>query len=97
MKYLENRQYCEGRLLDTLYWNYYYDQYGQKIKDVEEDARKILYENKVLGVARMRQLRVRNNSCIIHSYFIRHFRNCYSKYSSSAKDTAAFGSKQGTA
>lgn len=46
-------------MLDGLYWENYYNN-----QNVSEDERGyIYYENKLLGVPRLRQLRVKDGSC----------------------------------
>jgi hypothetical protein len=51
----------------------------------------IYYENKLLGSPRIRQLRVRNNSCKVNSVFKSQFTACYGEYSAANEDTAPFG------
>ena len=57
----------------------------------------IYYENKLQGVPRLRQIRVRNNSCIVPSDFKDQIKVCYGPYSSGGEDTASFGLMNGTA
>lgn len=83
--------------MDSLYWDFYYDEFGNKVESVADDDRKVLYENKILGVARIRQNRVKNDSCTIHPYFIQYFRGCYAKFSETSVDTASFGVRSQTA
>ncbi|KAF7270756.1 hypothetical protein GWI33_016297 [Rhynchophorus ferrugineus] len=61
------------------------------------DSMYMLNENKVLGVPRIRQVKVRSDSCEIHGYFRRLFRSCYSKFTSEAEDRTPFGLKTATA
>ncbi|KAF2897002.1 hypothetical protein ILUMI_09174 [Ignelater luminosus] len=88
--------YCETILLDGFHWEYWYDS-TTKIKETDEDDKKILYENKLLGIPRLRQLKVRNDSCAIHQYFRRMFLACYDRFSRRAEDTEPFGLGKGTA
>ncbi|GJQ68934.1 putative calcium ion binding protein [Trypoxylus dichotomus] len=88
--------FAEKRLISGLYWDYWYDE-ATAIKETGPHDKGILYENKLLGVPRIRQVKVRNNSCSIHPYFKRTFLECFSGYSYSAMDTAPFGLKTGTA
>jgi len=55
-----------------------------------EDAN-MLYENKLLGVPRLRMLRVRNDSCEIHEKFHGAIQVCYNHYSQEAEDREPFG------
>jgi len=49
-----------GPLSDGLYWEQYYNK-----KNVSEDDLGFIYfENKILGRPRIRQLRVKNDSCV---------------------------------
>ena len=64
-------KYAEGPLLDGLYWEKYYN--GQNVSKDHEGY--IYFENKILGRPRLRQVRVRNDSCVyvcfllfLHSY-----------------------------
>ncbi|XP_048224449.1 polycystic kidney disease 2-like 2 protein isoform X2 [Perognathus longimembris pacificus] len=53
-------KFMEGPLLDGLYWDSWYN--NQKLYDLKNSSR-IYYENILLGVPRVRQLKVRNNTC----------------------------------
>lgn len=81
-------RFTQNVMLDGLYWEYWYD---QPMTSVDSDDRNILYENKLLGVPRMRQIRVRNDSCIVPSDFKRAIKQCYDVYSTGAEDTEPFG------
>lgn len=48
-------------MLDGLYWENYYN--SRNVSDNELGY--IYYENKLLGVPRLRQLRVHNESCTV--------------------------------
>ncbi|KAG8223192.1 hypothetical protein J437_LFUL000358 [Ladona fulva] len=85
--------FAEKVLIDALYWDHW-NSVGNK---AETKYAKILYENELLGLPRLRQLRVRNDSCVVHQYFRRLFDSCYDSYSSSAEDKEAFGPGDGTA
>ena len=51
--------------MDGLYWETWYNS-----RNLTEDEKGyIYYENKVLGVPRLRQVRVRNNTCTIDKNF----------------------------
>ena len=51
----------------------------------------IYYENKILGEPRLRQLRVKNNSCSINKLFKNMISDCYDSYGMMSEDTAPFG------
>ncbi len=51
----------------------------------------ILYANRLLGVPRIRQLRVQNSSCLIPPEFENSITVCYNAYSEEIEDVADFG------
>lgn len=86
-------QFAQGPLLDGLYWTKWYNNkslgYGSHSF--------IYYENMLLGVPRLRQLRVRNDSCVVHEDFREDILNCYDVYSADKEEQRPFGSLNGTA
>ena len=60
-------------------------------------ATKVLVENKLLGLPRLRLLRVRNDSCEINLDFRNLITECYDVYSSGSEDSAPFGLQMPTA
>lgn len=80
-------QFTETVLLDSLYDGSLIGQVGSKVKT----------ENLLLGGVRMRQLRVRNDSCEIHEDFKHLFSECFDFYSSSSEDKGSFGLRVGAA
>lgn len=85
-------QFTEGALLDGLYWK------TQPSNRTEADNRSfIYYENLLLGVPRIRQLKVRNGSCSIPQDLRDEIKECYDVYSVSSEDRAPFGLRNGTA
>jgi hypothetical protein len=48
--------YAESLMLDSFYWEHYYNPYDP-VAPAPEDDKKILFENKLLGVPRIRQVR----------------------------------------
>lgn len=56
----------------------------------------VLKENVLIGPPRLKQLKVRNDSCIIDAIFKRNFRECFGSYHHSLEDTLPFGPKNGT-
>lgn len=85
-------KYTEGPLLDGLYWDVWYNN-----KTMAENQSFIYYENLLLGVPRMRQLKVRNGSCSIPEDLQDDIKECYDVYSPGNEDTAPFGLQTGTA
>lgn len=83
-------------LLDSFYWEFYYNPYNPTATIPKKDQ-KILYENKLLGVPRIRQVKVKNDSCVIHAYFRRLFTHCYDLYSENDEDKETFGLGEATA
>ncbi|XP_030753981.1 polycystin-2-like isoform X2 [Sitophilus oryzae] len=83
-------EFLEEPLTDALY----------KTRDssiTDTESMYMLNENRVLGVPRMRQVKVKSNSCQIHGYFRRLFVSCYSLFSNIGEDRESFGLKSGTA
>ncbi|XP_010842757.1 PREDICTED: polycystic kidney disease 2-like 2 protein isoform X2 [Bison bison bison] len=86
-------KFMEGPLLDGLYWDSWYN--NENLYDLKNSSR-IYYENILLGLPRVRQLKVRNGTCKVHSFFRSLMDECYDKYTSKNEDTADFGLKQHT-
>ncbi|XP_075400146.1 polycystin-2 [Tenrec ecaudatus] len=85
-------KFAEGPLLDGLYWKM------QPSNTTEVDNRSfIYYENLLLGVPRLRQLKVRNGSCSIPQDLRDEIKECYDVYSVGSEDRAPFGPRNGTA
>ncbi|KXJ23969.1 polycystic kidney disease 2-like 1 protein [Exaiptasia diaphana] len=85
--------YVNGPLSDGLYWEQYYN----NVNVSNDDMGYIYFENKVLGMPRIRQVRVRNDSCEVHSDFKSVIKECYAPYSESSEDTSPFGKMNGSA
>nr|XP_034373536.1 polycystic kidney disease 2-like 2 protein isoform X1 [Arvicanthis niloticus] len=83
-------KFMEGPLLEGLYWDSWYSSKQQY--NVKNSSR-IYYENILLGVPRVRQLRVRNNTCEIYPAFQSLVSDCYNKYTVENEDFADFGLK----
>uniref|UniRef100_A0A4W3H8Z4 Uncharacterized protein n=1 Tax=Callorhinchus milii TaxID=7868 RepID=A0A4W3H8Z4_CALMI len=84
-------EFAEGPLLDSLYWKEWYD--GQPLSSKESY---IYYENILLGVPQIRQVRVRNNTCSVLKYFRDTFKDCFNEYSLANEDHSAFGLQTGS-
>ncbi|KAH8262915.1 hypothetical protein KR044_002021 [Drosophila immigrans] len=50
------------------------------------DGRVFLHENLLLGPPRLRQIRVRRDTCFVNDAFIRYFNTCYDSYSAGAEE-----------
>ncbi|XP_016325767.1 polycystin-2-like isoform X1 [Sinocyclocheilus anshuiensis] len=85
-------KFTEGPFLNGMYWEFWYNN-----KSLPENQSLIYYENLLLGVPRLRQLKVRNESCSVHEDLRDEVYDCYSVYSPATEDKSAFGSKNGTA
>nr|XP_057936793.1 polycystin-2 [Doryrhamphus excisus] len=85
-------KFSEGPFLNGMYWEVWYNN-----KSLPENQSLIFYENLLLGVPRLRQVKVRNESCSVHEDLRDHVQDCYNIYTPANEDTAAFGPKNGTA
>lgn len=85
--------YADGPLAEGLYWEQYYN--GKNVS--QEDLGFIYFENKILGRPRLRQLRVKNDSCVVHDDFKSVIKECYAPYSPGAEDQNPFGVGNGSA
>ncbi|XP_074739603.1 polycystin-2-like protein 2 [Strix uralensis] len=85
-------RFAEGPLLDGLYWDKWYN----NATLTPQNKSYIYYENLLLGVAQIRQLKVRNNSCAIYPYFHTFIEDCYSDYHYRAEDRSDFGLGNGS-
>lgn len=70
--------------MDGLYWETWYN--GRPVE--QDELNFIYYENKMLGVPRLRQLQVLNDSCTVHDDFKKEIKACYASYSSSIENKA---------
>ncbi|XP_048387001.2 polycystin-2 isoform X2 [Stegostoma tigrinum] len=85
-------KFAEGPLLDGLYWDMWYNN-----ETLAENRSFIYYENLLLGVPRIRQLKVKNESCKIHEDLKDEIKECYDVYSVANEDTSSFGLMDKTA
>ncbi|XP_076980518.1 polycystin-2-like protein 1 [Tamandua tetradactyla] len=85
--------FAQGPLVDSLYWTKWYN--NQSLGHGSHSF--IYYENLLLGVPRLRQLRVRNDSCVVHEDFREDILSCYDVYSPDKEEQLPFGSLNGTA
>ncbi|KAL4239712.1 TRP-like ion channel Pkd2 [Mactra antiquata] len=82
-------KFAKGPLLDGLYWETWYN--NQSVPS--DQLGYIYYENKLLGVPRLRSLQVSSNSCKVHEDFKVVIRECYESYSESLENKEPFGDK----
>lgn len=80
----------EGPLVEGLYWDSWY---GNTQLDSVKNSSLIYYENILLGVPRVRQLRVRNSTCQVYPAFQSLASDCYNKYTAENEDFSDFGLK----
>ncbi|GFN78422.1 polycystic kidney disease protein 2 [Plakobranchus ocellatus] len=80
-------RYTRGPLLNGLYWEKWYNNNNM----TSDEMGYIYYENKLLGVPRIRQLRVHSNSCKVHEDFESFISECYDSYAESIEDKLPFG------
>ena len=86
-------QFAESPLVDGLYWEKWYNDRNLTSNELGY----IFYENKLLGVPRIRMLKVRDDSCPVHADFKSEIKHCYDSYAPSIEDKKPFGLKNGTA
>ncbi|XP_062852318.1 polycystin-2 [Trichomycterus rosablanca] len=85
-------KYTEGPFLNGMYWEMWYNN-----QSLPENQSLIYYENLLLGVPRLRQVKVLNQSCPVHEELKDEVYDCYGVYSSTNEDKKPFGLKNGTA
>ncbi|XP_010792526.1 polycystic kidney disease 2-like 1 protein [Notothenia coriiceps] len=85
--------YSQGPLLDGLYWTKWYN--NQSLDSGDQSF--IYYENMLLGVPRMRQIKIMNNSCKVHKDFSDEIFGCFDVYIDKKEDDLNFGLINGTA
>ncbi|XP_054832331.1 polycystic kidney disease 2-like 2 protein [Eublepharis macularius] len=86
-------KYIQGPLLDGLYWDTSYIQHSIT---VDRNTSHIYYENLLLGVAQVRQLKIRNDTCSIYPSFRAFIKECYGPYRYVSEDKEPFGLKNDT-
>uniref|UniRef100_A0A8B9H4X7 Polycystin 2 like 1, transient receptor potential cation channel n=1 Tax=Astyanax mexicanus TaxID=7994 RepID=A0A8B9H4X7_ASTMX len=74
--------YAQGPLLDGLYWTSWYN--NQSLQTGTHSF--IYYENMLLGVPRVRQLKVKNKSCKVHKDFEEEISDCFDVYNEKKED-----------
>lgn len=61
------------------------------MNDSDDLTKFIANENRILGLARLRQVKVRNDSCVIPDDFKQEIRFCYSDWAPSVEEKEPFG------
>lgn len=79
--------------MDGLYWTTWYN--DQPLDTGSQSF--IYYENMLLGVPRMRQIKVKNNSCKVPTDFRTEISDCFDVYNEKKEDDSVFGLVNGTA
>ncbi|XP_052762076.1 polycystic kidney disease 2-like 1 protein isoform X3 [Mya arenaria] len=82
-------KFAKGPLIKGLYWETWYN----NVTVPEDQLGYIYYENKLLGVPRLRTLQVHSNSCVVHDDFKDVIRECFESYSESLENKDSFGEK----
>ncbi|XP_031337831.1 polycystin-2-like [Photinus pyralis] len=85
-------RYLEYVFYDGFHWKFYYDE-RYNTKEIPEDSpdRNVAFDNKLLGVPRLRQLKVRKDSCLINSAFAMGIKQCFGYYSHVTEERNKFG------
>ncbi|VDN36096.1 unnamed protein product [Dibothriocephalus latus] len=84
-------------LRGPLFENIYLDKWYNDALQNEEQVYFIAYDALLLGLPRLRQVRMSSNSCTIPKDFQSQINKCYSTYTAGTEDKTAFGSKNSTA
>uniref|UniRef100_A0AAX7TS99 EF-hand domain-containing protein n=1 Tax=Astatotilapia calliptera TaxID=8154 RepID=A0AAX7TS99_ASTCA len=85
--------FAQGPLLNGLYWTTWYN--NQPLESGNTSF--IYYENMLLGVPRMRQIKIKNNSCTVYSDFENGIKGCFAVYTNQKEDEQSFGLINGSA
>lgn len=99
--------YTEKVLIPGLYYEGYDDtgiglnryprlKLYENLQNMDNDRYLLMKENILIGPPRIRQIRVRNDSCNIHKLFQKQFHLCYGQYLSKNEDFGSFGLGNGT-
>ena len=96
-------QYAKGPLISGLYWTRWYNKEdkndgigkrGDLLTKFDNDTDgNILYENKLLGPPRLRQIRIKTNSCVVNEEFQNFITECYGEYDPEQIDTTDFAKR----
>ena len=84
---IRRSQYATHQLIRGLYPDMRYNNQTS----AEEGRGLVLSENRLVGVPRLRQVRVRNDSCTVHDDFHDVITSCYGQYGSGEEDSTPYG------
>lgn len=76
----------QGPVLDGLFDQKWYN--GENLTANQYGY--VLFENKILGLPRLRQLRVTNHSCVVHEKFQSSINECYGAYSTGRENRTTY-------
>lgn len=76
----------QGPVLDGLFDRKWYN--GEELTKSQYGY--VLFENKILGLPRLRQLRVTNHSCVVHEKFQSTITECYGPYSGGRENRTTY-------
>nr|AKN21730.1 PKD2-4 [Schmidtea mediterranea] len=85
-------KFLTGPLLNGLYWTTWYN----NINFTSDQINFLYYENRLIGLPRLRQVRVRNDSCSIPSDFQGEIKQCFAAYSMSSESKDSYGQQNST-
>ncbi|KAL8212022.1 UNVERIFIED_CONTAM: hypothetical protein K2H54_034724 [Gekko kuhli] len=88
-------KYVEGPLVDGLYWDTFYPSSTTPVHHGDSTSH-IYYENLLLGVVQVRQLKICNDTCSIYPSFRAFMKECYGPYYYASEDKEPFGLKNDT-
>lgn len=77
----------QGPMLDAMYWETWYNNDNMS----SEFIGLIYHENKMLGLPRLRQVRVKKNTCTVNKKFSQIIPTCYDSYSMFTESKEPFG------
>ncbi|CAF1290241.1 unnamed protein product [Rotaria sordida] len=81
-----------GPVLSGLFDQKWYN--GENL--TEDQYGYVLFENKILGLPRFRQLRVTNHSCTVHEKFQQSIRECYGPYGTNKENRSSYAPENNT-
>jgi len=85
-------KYLDNAFLRAAFFNL--SEMGQRLTD--EELGYSFYGNRLIGVPRLRQLRVRKNKCS-NTYLSKVFNRCFGHYSAETQSTDKYGNQTGYA
>jgi hypothetical protein len=83
-------KYLKDPFIGALYTPWYNNSASGNRSDLDTTGY-VLHENRLMGLPRLRQLKVKNNSCVVHDDFKEEIKFCYATYSEFIEDKDPFG------